>query len=63
MHFVFVDIEKDFIFLSRWMSKDESLDRHLHHGTDYVNLPAHLFSGDTAPLYTRNEFFKSLTDG
>ena len=35
------------------MSEDQRLDDQLRNGTDYVNLPAHQFSTDRAPTWTR----------
>ncbi len=35
------------------MSENEKFDDQLRNGTDYVNLPAHRFSTDQAPTWTR----------
>jgi hypothetical protein len=35
------------------MSENDRLDDQLRYGTDYVNLPAHLFSNQTAPTWNR----------
>lgn len=35
------------------MSENERLDYQLTHGTDYVNLPAHHFPTDQAPIWIR----------
>jgi hypothetical protein len=35
------------------MSENEKLDDQLRNGTDYINLPAHMFPTDQAPTWTR----------
>jgi hypothetical protein len=35
------------------MSENEKLDDQMRNGTDYVNLPAHMFPTDQAPTWIR----------
>jgi hypothetical protein len=42
-----------FDFLFRTMSENEKLDEHMRNGTDYVNLPAHMYQTNQAPTWIR----------